>query len=94
MPATAEQLKETYDYMLPSVVQALNPRDITAARFEGNYQLTLAQAQQAKHEHIFNRLGIFSRVGVSDRPRFLDIGCGFGSLPEAAENKGAIATGS
>jgi cyclopropane-fatty-acyl-phospholipid synthase len=86
--ATRSQIEETYNYM-DKVFRAAygeNP-DCTGAMFNGNFTLSLEQAQHAKHEYILTHLAV--RPGQ----RVLDIGCGWGPMLKALKRHGAKGIG-
>jgi cyclopropane-fatty-acyl-phospholipid synthase len=68
----------------------------SCARFV-NDDMTLAEAQSAKHELVCRKLGlseISALSGGSRRPRLLDVGCGWGELAiHAATHHGAEVVG-
>jgi cyclopropane-fatty-acyl-phospholipid synthase len=55
----------------------------SCARFESP-QIALEEAQRSKHELVCRKLGLaepgFRRAAVGERPRLLDVGCGWGSM--------------
>jgi cyclopropane-fatty-acyl-phospholipid synthase len=62
--------------------------DFSGARYNGDFSMTLEQAQEAKHKFMADQLNI--RKGS----RVLDMGCGWGPfLKYLTEKKGAIGTG-
>src|SRR5579884_2306844 len=48
--------------------------DFSCAKYDGNFELTLEQAQRRKHEYVAEQLGI------EPGQRLLDLGCGWGAL--------------
>lgn len=73
--ATLDEIEKTYDWMTPVFLMSLGSfADITCAMFNGDFSLTLDEAQQKKHEFIRDSLGI--KPGQT----ILDIGCGRGPL--------------
>ncbi len=87
MAATETQLRNTYRFMAPMVRSALSPRDITCAMFKGDFRLSLSQGEQRKHAYVLDELRI------TEDSLFLDVGFGWGSLLEAARERGAKAVG-
>jgi cyclopropane-fatty-acyl-phospholipid synthase len=86
--ATQSQIEETYNYMDEVFRAAYGEHaDCTGAMFNGDFSLTLEQAQKAKHEYILTELG------VGPGKRVLDIGCGWGPMLNALQKRGAIGTG-
>ncbi|MBU8899972.1 SAM-dependent methyltransferase [Corallococcus sp. H22C18031201] len=61
--------------------------DFSGARYDGDFSLSLEEAQHRKHEFIAENLGITSGS------RVLDLGCGWGPFLRFAESRGAHATG-
>jgi cyclopropane-fatty-acyl-phospholipid synthase len=61
--------------------------DVTCAFYEGDFTLSLEQAQQRKHEFVFESLGL--EAGGT----LFDIGCGWGPLLDAARRRGIVASG-
>jgi cyclopropane-fatty-acyl-phospholipid synthase len=86
--ATQSQIEETYNYM-DEVFRAAygEDADVSGAMFNGDFSLSLEQAQHAKHEYILTHLG------VGPGKRVLDIGCGWGPLLRALQQHGATGLG-
>ena len=62
--------------------------DFSGARYNGDFSLTLEEAQKAKHEYIADQLGI------KKGSRVLDLGCGWGPfINYATYNRGAKCIG-
>jgi cyclopropane-fatty-acyl-phospholipid synthase len=61
--------------------------DFSGARYNGNFSLTLEQAQEAKHQFMADQLNIQQGSTV------LDMGCGWGPFLNYARKRGAVATG-
>jgi cyclopropane-fatty-acyl-phospholipid synthase len=61
--------------------------DFSGAKYDGDFSLTLEQAQRRKHEYVAEQIGI-----APDR-RVLDLGCGWGPLLEFARNRKATGVG-
>lgn len=61
--------------------------DFSGARYDGDFSLSLEEAQRRKHEFIAEQCGI--REGT----RVLDLGCGWGPFLDFARRRGAKATG-
>jgi cyclopropane-fatty-acyl-phospholipid synthase len=61
--------------------------DFSGAKYDGDFSLTLEQAQRRKHEYVAEQIGI-----APDR-RLLDLGCGWGPLLAFAREKGASGVG-
>jgi cyclopropane-fatty-acyl-phospholipid synthase len=80
----------SFHYNLSNTFYSLwleNSMTYSAALFNGNETLSLREAQQAKYDRIFNKLGINSGESV------LDIGCGWGAFAEYLAKKGVNITG-
>ncbi len=61
--------------------------DFSGAKYDGDFSLTLEQAQRRKHEFIAEQIGI-------DRDRrVLDLGCGWGPLLNFIRERGATGIG-
>lgn len=76
--ATQKDIEATYDYMDDIFQESLGRNsDISCAMYNGDFTLTLEEAQKAKHEYILN--GLKFKKGN----RILDIGCGWGPLLKA-----------
>jgi cyclopropane-fatty-acyl-phospholipid synthase len=61
--------------------------DFSGAKYDGDFSLTLEQAQRHKHEYVADRIGL-----VPGR-RVLDIGCGWGALLDFIRRRGASGVG-
>src|SRR5437899_4733527 len=61
--------------------------DFSGAKYDGDFALTLEQAQRRKHEHVAEQIGI-----EADR-RVLDLGCGWGALLGFIRERGAAGVG-
>ena len=61
--------------------------DFSGAKYDGDFSLSLEEAQQRKHDFIAEQLGI-----APDR-RVLDLGCGWGPLLESVRRRGASGVG-
>jgi cyclopropane-fatty-acyl-phospholipid synthase len=61
--------------------------DFSGARYDGNFSMTLEEAQAAKHQFMAEQLGI------TKGSRVLDMGCGWGPFLNFITKRGAIATG-
>ncbi|MCH9037070.1 MAG: class I SAM-dependent methyltransferase, partial [Chloroflexi bacterium] len=86
--ATKADIAQTYDYIDQIVRNNLGDfADLSCAFYDGNYQLTLDQAQRAKHRYILDGIGF--RKGM----RVLDIGCGWGPVLKAVQDAGGCALG-
>ena len=61
--------------------------DFSGAKYDGDFSLTLEEAQRRKHEYVAEQIGI-----VAGR-RVLDLGCGWGPLLAFVRERGADGVG-
>jgi cyclopropane-fatty-acyl-phospholipid synthase len=61
--------------------------DFSGAKFDGDFSMTLEQAQRRKHEYVAEQ------IGIDSGSRLLDLGCGWGPLLAHARDRGADAVG-
>jgi cyclopropane-fatty-acyl-phospholipid synthase len=61
--------------------------DFSGAKYDGDFSLTLEQAQRRKHDYVAQQ------IGIGPNRRVLDLGCGWGSLLNYIRNAGAIGLG-
>jgi cyclopropane-fatty-acyl-phospholipid synthase len=61
--------------------------DFSGAKYDGDFSLSLEQAQRRKHEYIAEQ------VGIGPGRRILDLGCGWGALLDFARARGAQGLG-
>ena len=61
--------------------------DFCGAKYDGDFSLTLEQAQRRKHEYIAEQ------IGIGPGRRLLDLGCGWGALLNYARERGAEGVG-
>ncbi len=61
--------------------------DFSGAKYDGDFSMTLEQAQARKHRYIAEQLGFASGQ------RLLDLGSGWGALRDFARRRGVNATG-
>lgn len=61
--------------------------DFSGAKYDGDFSLSLEQAQRRKHEYVIEQLGI----GAGRR--VLDLGCGWGSLLNFIRSRGGTGVG-
>jgi cyclopropane-fatty-acyl-phospholipid synthase len=61
--------------------------DFSGAKYDGDFSLSLEQAQRRKHEYVAER------IGIEPGRRVLDLGCGWGPLLDFIRARGAIGLG-
>src|ERR687884_712338 len=61
--------------------------DFSGAKYDGDFTLTLEQAQRRKHEYVAEQ------IGIGPGRRVLDLGCGWGGLLNYIRNLGATGVG-
>lgn len=86
--ANQQEIEETYDFMDEIFRVSFGEHaDLTCAMFNGDFSKTLAQAQRDKHEYILEG------IGFKSGDRVLDIGCGFGPVLKAVQERGGQGVG-
>jgi cyclopropane-fatty-acyl-phospholipid synthase len=61
--------------------------DFSGAKFDGDFSLTLEQAQRRKHEYVAEQ------IGLAPGHRVLDLGCGWGALLNHIRESGGTGVG-
>jgi cyclopropane-fatty-acyl-phospholipid synthase len=61
--------------------------DFSGAKYDGDFSLTLEQAQRRKHDYVAEQ------IGIGPGRRMLDLGCGWGPLLAYARERGATGLG-
>src|ERR671926_407793 len=61
--------------------------DFSGAKYDGDFSLTLEQAQRRKHDYVAEQ------IGIGPGRRLLDLGCGWGPLLNYARERGAEGVG-
>jgi cyclopropane-fatty-acyl-phospholipid synthase len=61
--------------------------DFSGAKYDGDFSLTLEQAQRRKHEYVAEQ------IGLAPGQRVLDIGCGWGAMLDFVRRRGGVGVG-
>ena len=61
--------------------------DFSGAKYDGDFSLTLEQAQRSKHEYVAEQ------IGLAPGQRVLDIGCGWGAMLDFVRRRGGVGVG-
>ncbi len=61
--------------------------DFSGAKYDGDFSMTLEQAQARKHDYVA------ASIGIEPGRRVLDLGCGWGPLLNDIRRRGAIGVG-
>jgi cyclopropane-fatty-acyl-phospholipid synthase len=61
--------------------------DFSGAKYDGDFSLSLHEAQRRKHDYVAEQ------IGIQPGRRVLDLGCGWGGLLNYARNAGAAGLG-
>ncbi len=61
--------------------------DFSGAKYDGDFSLSLEDAQRRKHEYVAER------IGIGPGRRLLDLGCGWGPLLSFARERGGVGVG-
>lgn len=86
--ASKTDIERTYDYMDEVLRLKLGEfPDLSCAYYNGDYSLTLEEAQKAKHDYVLD--SVCFQPGM----RVLDIGCGWGPILRAVQARGGRALG-
>ena len=59
--------------------------DFSGAKYDGDFSLTLEEAQRRKHEYVAEQ------IGIDPGRRVLDLGCGWGPLLAFIRSRGLLA---
>src|SRR4051795_2867320 len=61
--------------------------DFSGAKYDGDFSMTLEEAQRRKHEYVAQS------IGIEEGKRVLDLGCGWGPLLNYIRSRGATGVG-
>jgi cyclopropane-fatty-acyl-phospholipid synthase len=61
--------------------------DFSGAKYDGDFSLSLEEAQRRKHEYVAEQ------IGIERGTRVLDLGCGWGALLDYIKRRGAAGVG-
>src|SRR5436853_5849417 len=61
--------------------------DFSGGKYDGDFSLSLEQAQRRKHEYVA------AQIGIGPGRRVLDLGCGWGGLLAYVRERGGIGVG-
>lgn len=86
--ATQRDMDFTYGLVDRIVRLSLGPvPDFSGAKYDGDFSLTLEQAQRRKHDYVYQQLGL------APGQRVLDMGCGWGPVLRYLQGRGVEAVG-
>jgi cyclopropane-fatty-acyl-phospholipid synthase len=86
----AEQTDIEFTYSLTDRIVRLSLgelADFSCAKYDGDFSLSLEQAQRRKHEYVAEQ------IGIGPGRRVLDLGCGWGGLLDFIRRRGATGVG-
>jgi cyclopropane-fatty-acyl-phospholipid synthase len=89
-PAMADQKDLEFTYSLIDRIFRLSlgeMADFSGAKYDGDFSLTLEQAQARKHAYVSEQ------IGIEPGRRVLDLGCGWGPMLNAIRKRGATGLG-
>jgi cyclopropane-fatty-acyl-phospholipid synthase len=61
--------------------------DFSGAKYDGDFSMSLEEAQRRKHEYVAEQ------IGIAEGRRVLDLGCGWGALLDFIRRRGASGVG-
>src|SRR5207253_341877 len=86
--ATRDQLDFTYSLTDRVIRLSLGElADFSGAKYDGDFSLSLEQAQRRKHDYVAQQ------IGIGPGRRVLDLGCGWGGLLAYIRELGAAGVG-
>jgi cyclopropane-fatty-acyl-phospholipid synthase len=88
--AVADKQELDFTYSLTDRVFRLSMgelADFSGAKYDGDFSLSLAEAQRRKHEYVAEQ------IGIGPGRRTLDLGCGWGALLDAVRRAGGEGVG-
>jgi cyclopropane-fatty-acyl-phospholipid synthase len=86
--ANRDELEFTYDQIDRLFRLSLGElADFSGAKYDGDFSLSLEQAQRRKHEYVAEQ------VGIGAGRRVLDLGCGWGPLLDFVRKRGGVGVG-
>ena len=86
--ATSSDLDFTYSLTDRVIRLSLGDlADFSGAKFDGDFSLSLQQAQRNKHQYVA------AQIGIGPGRRLLDLGCGWGPLLAYARELGGVGVG-
>jgi cyclopropane-fatty-acyl-phospholipid synthase len=86
----AEQKDIEFSYSLTDRVIRLalgDMADFSGAKYDGDFSMSLDEAQRRKHAYVAER------IGIEPGKRVLDLGCGWGALLNSFRERGATGVG-
>jgi cyclopropane-fatty-acyl-phospholipid synthase len=86
----AQQKDIEFSYTLTDKVIRLalgDLADYSGAKYDGDFSMSLEQAQRRKHDYVAER------IGIEPGKRVLDLGCGWGALLNSFRERGATGVG-
>src|SRR3954469_19020443 len=86
--ATREDLEFTYSLIDRIFRLSLGElADFSGAKYDGDFSLSLEEAQRRKHDYVAEQ------IGIGPERRVLDLGCGWGPLLNYIRGRGAEGVG-
>src|SRR2546425_7269189 len=86
--ATREDLEFTYSLIDRIFRLSLGDlADFSGAKYDGDFSMSLEQAQRRKHEYVAEQ------IGIGPGRRVLDLGCGWGPLLDFTRSRGGTGVG-